>query len=177
LLAALVLTLALLYGGLVVLRVLYPINYLPLILAAAQEEKVDPALLCALIRAESRFHPSAVSPRGAIGLMQIIPETAASIATSLGVDDYVPADLAIPEVNVRFGSWYLRQMLDRFENTEVALMAYNAGPTRVTAWLEQSADPFPETLAYVSRVAQAVSVYRIYLHCPMLVQITPLLPF
>jgi soluble lytic murein transglycosylase len=168
---------AVLYGGLVVLRALYPADYLPLVLVAAESEGLDPALVCAVIRAESRFRPDVVSPRGAIGLMQIMPETGASIAVALGVDQYSVVDLAVPEVNIRFGTWYLRRMLDRFGSIETALIAYNAGPTRAASWAEAGGAAFAETTAYVRRVLRAIPIYRIYLRCPMLVQIVPSLPF
>jgi soluble lytic murein transglycosylase len=170
-------TVAFLYGGLVLLRVLYPIAYLPMILAAAEREGLDPALICAVVRAESRFHRAAVSARGAVGLMQIMPDTGASIAEELDVEDYAPSDLQIPEVNVRFGAWYLRKMLDHFATIDGALAAYNAGPTRVEAWSQSGASPFPSTAAYVLRVTRAIPIYRLYLRCPTLVQITPSLLF
>jgi soluble lytic murein transglycosylase len=168
--------LVVLYGALVILRLLYPVGYLPLILSASARESLDPALVCAVIRAESRFRPDAVSATGAIGLMQLMPETGAEIAAALGVAPYSPSALLTPEVNIRFGTWYLRQMLERFGDPEIALLAYNAGPSRTTDWIETGSVPFPETTAYVERVLRSMGVYHFYLGCPMLVQITPSLP-
>jgi soluble lytic murein transglycosylase len=142
--------------------------------AHAEAAGLDPALVCAVVRAESRFHANAVSPRGAVGLMQIMPDTALWIASRLNVTAFDTHD---PETNLRFGTWYLRYLVDRFDNLDLALAAYNAGPTRVAGWVAQGATAFPETAAYVTRVRRAVPVYRFLLSVPILLQVTPSLPF
>ena len=109
---------------------------------AAARHGVDPALLGALVWTESSFDPGAVSPAGAIGLGQLLPGTAAE----LGVD---PRD---PEANVDGAARYLRQQLDRFGDTRLALAAYNAGPGRVAA--AGGVPDIPETTAYVARVTE-----------------------
>ena len=110
------------------------------IAAAASEAGIDPALFAAIVRHESGFDPRAVSPAGAIGLAQLMPGTAAG----LGVDPYDPDD------NLRGGARYLRAQLDRFGATDLALAAYNAGPSRV----EQAGGVprIPETQRYVQQV-------------------------
>lgn len=108
----------------------------------ARGKGVDPALVHAVIRAESGYRPEAVSPKGAVGLMQLMPETARRFGVS---------DPAHPESNVGAGTAYLRQLLDRFNSVPLALAAYNAGEGAVIRY-GNSVPPFPETMAYVSKV-------------------------
>ncbi len=111
---------------------------------------LEEALLRAVIRAESNYNPSAVSSKGAIGFMQLIPDT----ARYLGIDD--PFD---PEQNIRGGSRYLRMMLDEFEgDLDLALAAYNAGPNAVKR--HGGIPPFAETRTYVERVKRFLLNYR-----------------
>ncbi len=159
-----------LYAAAVGLRVLYPAGDLDLVRTCAEAAELDPDLVCAVVRAESRFRPGAVSPRGAIGLMQIMPETAAWIAQKLGV---TASELQDPETNLRFGTWYLRYLIDRFGALDVALAAYNAGPTRVDEWLTEGRTEFPATARYVARVLRATPVYRFYFAVPILLWATP----
>ena len=161
------------YACVVVLRVLYPCERLDLVRAHAEAAALDPALVCSLVRAESRFHADAVSPRGAVGLMQLMPETAAWIADRIGL---VAPDLTDRETNLRLGVAYLRYLIDRFGDVNLALAAYNAGPSRVDQWVKTGEAPYPETAAFVRRVTRGVPVYRILLAAPILVRITPSLP-
>jgi soluble lytic murein transglycosylase-like protein len=103
---------------------------------------LDPDLVHAVIRAESAYRPDAVSPKGAIGLMQVMPAT----GRRFGV-----ADLAQPEGNLRAGTAYLRQLLDRFDNVPLALAAYNAGEGAVIRHGNQI-PPYPETQDYVRSI-------------------------
>jgi soluble lytic murein transglycosylase len=114
----------------------------------AREHQLQPALVKAVIAAESNFDPDAVSRRGAQGLMQLMPETAAA----LGV-----ADPLQPLENVRAGTRYLRLMIDRYGDLERALAAYNAGPSAVDHY--GGIPPYPETRDYVQRV---LTYYRHY---------------
>lgn len=114
----------------------------------AKREEVPPALLKAVIAAESNFDPRAVSPKGAVGLMQLMPAT----ADALGVSD----PLLVLE-NVAAGARYLRQLLSRYGEWSLALAAYNAGPTAVDRY--GGVPPFPETREYVRRV---LSYHRHY---------------
>ncbi len=158
------------YAAAVALRVLYPLEDADRIRAHAAAAHLDPALVSSLIRAESRFRPAAVSPRGARGLMQLMPDTAAWIAGQTGTS---APDLFDPETNLRLGTWYLHYLLGRFGRLDRALAAYNAGPTRVEAWLAGEQKEFPETEAFVRRVLRGVPVYRFMLRAPLLVRITP----
>jgi soluble lytic murein transglycosylase len=124
------------------------IGYDGLILLTALEHNVSPALVKAVIAAESLFDADAVSHKGAQGLMQLMPTT----ASALGVSDPFSADQ-----NVRGGVRYLREMLDRYGDMGRAIAAYNAGPTAVDRY--RGIPPYPETRAYVQRV---MTYYRHY---------------
>lgn len=163
-----------LYAGAVALRVLYPLEEEARVRAFASDAGLDPALVASLIRAESRFHAHAVSARGAIGLMQVMPDTAAWIESQLGLP---PSNLFEPEANLRLGTWYLRYLIDRFGSVDLALAAYNAGPSRVAGWLASGQPAFTETEAFVRRVVRGMPVYRVLLGAPILVRITPSLLF
>jgi soluble lytic murein transglycosylase len=172
-LAALVVT----YCGLVGLRVLYPITYTSQLVLLAEVHALDPAHVAAVTRCESRFKTRAISPRGALGLMQLMPETGAWIAQQLGVTDFEAERLYEPSVNLQFGTWYLRYLLDRFGDWSGALAAYNAGPSNAERWQIDPSSVFPETRAYVHRVLRSVPVYRFFLSAPWLLRITPSLLF
>lgn len=123
-------------------------RYDSLILDTAQEHRVPPALVKAVIAAESHFNSQAVSPKGAQGLMQLMPAT----ARGLGVRDPLEA-----RDNVRGGARYLRRLIDRYGDLSRALAAYNAGPTAVDRY--GGIPPYPETRQYVDRV---LTYYRRY---------------
>jgi len=166
-------TLVLAYAVIVGLRVLWPINFVDLVAREAARQDVDFDLVASMIYAESRFRPDAVSHRGAIGLMQIMPETGAWIAEQMGLPPPSRAELRDVELNVRLGVWYLRYLLDRFGDLETALQAYNAGPTAAERWRNDGSSPHSETAAYVRRVLSARPIYRLYHRVPILVKITP----
>lgn len=152
-------------------RTAYPLEYEGAIRASARHNDLDPALVAAVIYAESRFDAQARSARGAVGLMQVLPETAAQIARETGGVAFVPADLSDPRVNIRYGCYYLRTVLDMFGGERVAaIAAYNAGAGAVGEWeaaaraaghdLRVADIPYAETRAYVRRVLEARSIYR-----------------
>ena len=167
------LLLAAAYVGLLGFRVLYPLDYIDQIRNLAHEHALDPALVAAVVRCESRFDTSAVSPVGAVGLMQIMPETGAWIAEQLGISGFEAGQLTQPDLSLRLGVWYLRHLLDRFGNRSDALRAYNAGPTNAERWLAGDAEVFPETKAYVERVTRSIPVYRCWFRHPWLLRIIP----
>jgi len=162
-----------LYVGLLCMRTLWPIDFAEAVRSAAAEEDLEADLVFALIYAESRFDPEAVSPRGAIGLMQISPSTGRWIAEQLNLPEPAREDLYDIERNLRFGTWYLRRLLDRFGDVETALEAYNAGPTTVEEWLDDGETPYRETIEYVRRIQGARPVYRVYMRIPALLRIVP----
>jgi len=144
-----------------VIFVAFPLRHRSEIRAAANEFDVCPALVASIIRAESNFRHDAVSHKGAIGLMQIMPSTAEFIAKKLEIESY---DLRNPRDNIRMGTFYIRYLLNRFGDTRTAIMAYNAGEGNVKRWLGDDVrlvtTPFAETNAYVERVFNAKGFYR-----------------
>lgn len=141
-------------------RIRYPLRYETIVRAHARNYDLPPALLAAVIYTESKFDASARSEAGAVGLMQLLPETAEGIALRTGGDRFVVEDLLDPEINVRYGSWYLRNLLNRYDDLRTALAAYHAGQGNVDEWRRQGGGiRFPETREYVDRVLNAEEVY------------------
>ena len=144
------------------LRSRYPLEYKHVISAYAGERHLDPSLVAAVIYAESRFDPNVRSSAGAVGLMQVLPETGEFIAKSTGGTDFVEADLRDPDINVRYGTWLLDYLRTRYDgDVETALAAYHAGPANVDEWRRDGTGvEFPETRAYVAEVMHVMRVYR-----------------
>jgi soluble lytic murein transglycosylase len=145
-----------------------PLHYSAVIRQQAAEKRLDPALVAAVIYAETKFDPR-TSSAGAVGLMQILPQTAEFLARRSGATTFTPADLSRPQVNIAYGSYYLRYLLDEYRGSRVlALAAYNGGEANVDRWIAAAHGaqltideiPFPETRAYVSRVLSARGDYR-----------------
>ncbi len=143
------------------LRARYPLEYDQVVRAYADERELDPALVAAMIYAESRFDPNVRSTAGAIGLMQILPDTGRFIARSTGGEDFVVADLRDPDLNVRYGTWLVAYLLDRYDgDVSSTLAAYHAGPANVDAWRADGGGVrFPETRQYVDEVLRVRNVY------------------
>ncbi|MEI6792008.1 MAG: lytic transglycosylase domain-containing protein [Actinomycetes bacterium] len=143
----------------------YPLRHASIIRDQAAKKGLDPALIAAVIFAESHFRPGQVSSAGAEGLMQITPETARDIARHSGGTAFTVADLATPKVNISYGSYLLRDLIARYNgNIVAALAAYNAGPGNVDRWggsaLTVEQIPYAETKAYVKEVLNAQDEYR-----------------
>ncbi len=141
-----------------------PLRHEDIIRQQADEKGVDASLIAAVIYAESRFRDQ-TSGAGARGLMQITPETANEIERKSGGTEFSLADLGDPDINIRYGTFYLELMLDQFGGNEVAaLAAYNAGPTRAERWggpeLTVEAIPLDETRGYVADVLEKRGEYR-----------------
>ena len=143
------------------MRSRYPLEYEHIVSAHARNYDLDPALLAAVIYAESRFDPDVESVAGAVGLMQLLPDTAKGIALRTGGAKFVLSDLRDPEINVRYGSWYLDHLRDRYDgDARLALAAYHAGQGNVDQWLaDGSGIALPETRAYVDEVERVRRVY------------------
>ncbi len=126
----------------------------------AENYRLEPQLLAAVIYQESKFDRDARSASGAVGLMQLLPETGQGIADRTGGNEWRPEDLLNPELNIRYGAWYLRHLLDKYGDEELALAAYNAGQTNVDRWRDEGVGiQFPETQHYVERVAELKEMY------------------
>lgn len=154
-------------------RVYHPLDQQAAIGEHARAQHLDPYLVAALINVESGFHPGAVSRAGAVGLMQVLPDTAAQVAREAGMREPVTAEtLKRPDTNLRVGTRHLRDLMDRYSATDVALAAYNAGPIAVERWLREAAGTgrrfrevvdFPETRHYIEEVLAQREVYaRLY---------------
>jgi peptidoglycan lytic transglycosylase len=138
----------------------YPLSYEHVIRGHAENYDLDPALLAAVIYRESKFDADARSSSGAIGLMQLLPDTAKGIAVHTGGQKFVVEDLYDPEINVRYGSFYLRRLLRKYGDERLALAAYNAGQANVDRWIEEGGEiQFPETQQYVDEVLELRDVY------------------
>ncbi len=147
-----------------------PLTNADVIRQQAAAKHLDPALIAGVIYAETKFD-ARPSPAGAQGLMQILPQTAEFLAHKSGATTFTVADLGTPQVNIAYGSYYLRDLLDHYNGkTVLALAAYNGGEANVDRWVEDArrdgkrmtiqAIPFPETRAYVQRVLHAQREYR-----------------
>ena len=143
------------------MRLRYPLRYGAIVRGHSRNYQLDPALLAAVIYQESKFRAHARSSSGAIGLMQLLPDTAKGIAIHTGGTKFRVSDLDDPEINVRYGAWYLRHLLDKYGDVDTALAAYNAGQENVDHWRADGAGiPFAETRHYVKRVEHLKTLYR-----------------
>ncbi|MDQ2676139.1 MAG: lytic transglycosylase domain-containing protein [Actinomycetota bacterium] len=145
-------------------EVTLPLRHDDIIRQQAERFDIDAALIAAIIYEESRFSDQ-TSVAGARGLMQITPDTAETIETLSGGETFVFEDLANPDLNIRYGTFYLNHLLDRFAGNEIAaLAAYNGGPENAEAWggssLELDDIAFPETRSYVESVFETRELYR-----------------
>jgi soluble lytic murein transglycosylase len=143
-------------------RLWHPLRYTAIVRTYAQQQRLDPALLAAVIDTESKFNADARSSAGAVGLMQLTPATAEGIAEYTHGSKFQVSDLTNPDINVRYGTWYLRRLLDKYRGNErLALAAYNAGEANVDRWLAQHEGiQFADTRAYVSKVESLKKLYR-----------------
>ena len=142
-------------------RIRYPLRYAEYVKVHAHEDHLDPALLAAVIYQESKFDSAAESSSGAIGLMQLTPATAHGIAIRTGGARFHTTDLLDPEINIRYGAWYLANLFHKYGNERLVLAAYNAGQGNVDRWLAQGKPiEFPETRAYVNRVEKLKRIYH-----------------
>ena len=142
-------------------RIRYPLHYAAIVRERARAERIDPALLAAVIYQESKFRPDARSKSGAIGLMQLTPATAKGIALRTGGTAFTLSDLTDPAINIRYGTWYLHDLVAKYGSLRLALAAYNAGQGNVDRWQASGEGiQFAETRAYVDRVEHLRQVYK-----------------
>jgi soluble lytic murein transglycosylase len=147
-----------------------PLRHDDIIRQQARDKSLDAALIAAVIYEESRFRDQ-TSHAGARGLMQITPETADFIAKHSGGFRFEQSDLATPQINIAYGTYYLRYLVDHYDGNEApAIAAYNAGVTNADRWVAKTGGPnafdaaddipFPETRAYVDNVLERRDQYR-----------------
>jgi soluble lytic murein transglycosylase len=152
------------------LRVIFPLDFWPLIRKYALAYKLDPYLMAALINQESAFDPRIKSSANAIGLMQVLPSTGRQYARTLRLKRYATASLTRPETNIQIGTAYFADLVRRSSGIAQALASYNAGDRRVAQWnaerpgleLDEYIDdiPFPETQTYVRKILGTSEDYR-----------------
>jgi len=153
-----------------ILRVIFPLDFWPLLQKHAAARGLDPFLVAALVAQESNFDPGVQSPARAIGLMQVLPSTGRSYARKIGIRRFSPRRLTDPDINVRIGTQIFANTIKRFGGVHYALAAYNAGDSRVAAWQRERPGlpqdefiddiPFPETQNYVKRILGTAEDYR-----------------
>ncbi len=143
-------------------RLWYPLHYSTNVRVYASQDHLDPALLAAVIETESKFNATARSDAGAVGLMQLTPNTAKGIAQYTGGSRFRISDLTNPDINMRYGAWYLGHLLTRYHGNEtLALAAYNAGEDNVDRWQREHVGiQFDETRDYVDKVERLKKIYR-----------------
>ena len=156
------------------MRFVYMWPYQNEIVTYARRNKIDPFLVAAVIKNESEFRPGAVSPVGAVGMMQIMPETGEWIAGQMGLADYSVDSLYNPGINIRMGCWYLSELKFEFrDNLLLMMMAYNAGRGNTHGWMNANGwdytfgeirkIPYPESRNYVASVLHdRGEYYRLY---------------
>ena len=156
-----------------VLKVIYPRTYYEEVIVCHEKYNVEENLIFAVIKAESNFEPEAVSHRSAIGLMQLMEETAKDVARKNDIQlnlDNVKSELNDAYKNIEIGTCYLSTLLQRYENKEVALAAYNAGIGTVDIWIEKGVIkrdgtdieniPYKETNNYVRKILRDYKIYE-----------------
>jgi soluble lytic murein transglycosylase len=155
------------------LKKAYPVAYLEHIQFYANKYNVDPALVCAVIKTESKFQKDACSKAGAIGLMQLMPETFADLQKNRN-NNKISVDrnyLEDPETNIDYGVYFLSQLIKKYGREETSIMAYNAGAGKVDKWMEERGDlqknsiaieniPYNETRNYVKQVIRDREIYK-----------------
>ncbi len=144
---------------------LYPLEYKEEIAASSAEYSLDKYIVCAVIYTESHFNDNAKSGKGAIGLMQIMPETGKWAAGKMGLEGYSADMLSDPEINIEIGCWYLNYLHGIFgDDTRKILAAYNAGPANVKDWTKSDGSlgdiPYKETKQYLERVLRYYEIYK-----------------
>ncbi|MCH3968716.1 MAG: lytic transglycosylase domain-containing protein [Atopobiaceae bacterium] len=163
-----VVSVGLTYGPIGLTRqVLCPVSHADLVEESATRHGIDPLFACAIIKCESGWDDDASSAAGAVGLMQLMPETAQEVADMGLVDGnaYDPADLTDPATNIEYGCAYLGYLQDNLDTSDEVVAAYNAGLGNVSVWRSQGSDfagsiTYAETRAYLTRVNDAYASYR-----------------
>ncbi len=154
------------------LRIIYPKKYIDIIEKYSQEYNIDDCLILAIVKSESNFKSDVESHKGAVGLMQLMENTALEIApeTEEIKEENVRQNLLDSEINIKLGTMYLKTLIDKYNSVELALTAYNAGTGNVDKWIEQGIIqkdgsniemvPFKETNKYVRSILRDYKIYK-----------------
>ncbi len=156
---------------LIFLTMNYPIKFKNEIKNSASKYSIPAYVVASVINVESSFNENAISNKGAVGLMQILPSTGEWLAKKLNIDNFNSQMLSDPSINIELGSYYLRYLLDKFSSLDTALCAYNAGEGTISNWLNDknysqdgkalSNIPFKETREYLDRVKNNYKFYKL----------------
>lgn len=168
---AVMIILVLLINYKTILKKVFPLQYSQSVVKYSKEYDVDPFIIYAIIRVESKFNPYAKSNKGAMGLMQITPQTGKYIAELLNTDNYEESKLYNTDLNIQFGAFYFSKLYNDFNrDVDCALAAYNGGRGNVNKWIETNSEgksyldvakiPFQETKNYVIKVRRIYELYR-----------------
>lgn len=149
---------------------LYPKKYIEYVEKYSQEYGLDSLLVYSIIKAESNFNENATSNSNAIGLMQVMLSTAQEMGDKLEIEEVTEEELCNPETNIRIGTKYFKILLEKYNNYNLAIIAYNAGMGNVDKWIEQGIIdengeniediPFPETKNYAKKILQNYRIYQ-----------------
>lgn len=149
---------------------LYPLKFKKEILTYSNKHNISPQIIASIINTESSFNKNAISPKGAVGLMQLLPTTAKWLCEIQNIPYKYP-DLFLPEININLGTYYIKYLINKFKNLNTAIVAYNAGEGTTSLWLENknySKDgkeinniPYKETKNYLKKVTNAMKIYSI----------------
>lgn len=153
-----------------ILPKIYPQEYSEYVEKYAKEYELDPLLIYSIIKAESNFKNDAKSNSNAIGLMQVMLSTAQEMGEDLELEEITEEKLCEPEINIRIGTRYFKTLLEKYNNYNLAIIAYNAGMGNLDSWIEQEIIdeqgenieniPFPETKNYVKKILQNYKIYQ-----------------
>ena len=143
---------------------MFPIKYKDIVVGVSKKYDLEPALVYAVIKAESDFEKDASSSVGALGLMQILPSTAKWIAEEKD-EAFKKENLFSAEVNIEYGCFYLRYLFDKFDDLDIVVCAYNAGETKVRDWIEngklvENRIDYAETMGYLRKVRRFYKIYK-----------------
>jgi soluble lytic murein transglycosylase len=157
-------------GALAAARAKFPLKYEEALIDYSERRNIEPTLLAAIVYEESRFRHRSKSSAGAIGLMQLMPETAGWVAEEMSRPE-LAVELTEPTANLALGSWYFRYLLDKYEDERLALAAYNGGEENLNKWMAENPElgpqetvdriPFTETHQFVRRVLGTKRIYNI----------------
>lgn len=153
----------------IILKINYPLKYIEYVEKYAEEYKIEKELIYAMIKTESNFNEGAISNKNAIGLMQIIESTAYEVAKEIE-KEITKEDIRNPETNIQLGTKYISNLIKRYKNIELAVVAYNAGIGNVDSWIEEGIIkengenieniPFKETNNYIRKIVRNYKIYK-----------------
>lgn len=151
-------------------NIIYQKKYVNIVSTMSDKYEIDENLIYAVIKTESNFDENAISKANAKGLMQIVDDTAIEISKKIGIDNFNVDMLYNPEINIEIGTYYMKELYDKYQNRIIAIIAYNAGQGNVDKWLEEgiitkdnntfSNIPYKETATYWKKVLREYNIYN-----------------